>query len=37
MKGAHRTPMRRALQTALAARPDLKRRTTIDVDPMTVL
>jgi primosomal protein N' (replication factor Y) len=37
MKGAHRTPMRRALQAALAARPDLKRRTTIDVDPMTVL
>lgn len=37
MKGTNRTPMRRALQTVLAARPDLKRRTTIDVDPMTVL
>ena len=37
MKGPHRTPMRRALQTVLAARPELKRRTTIDVDPMSVL
>jgi primosomal protein N' (replication factor Y) len=37
MKGANRTPMRRALQTVLAARPEVKRRTTIDVDPITVL
>ncbi|MGB2716727.1 MAG: primosomal protein N' [Vicinamibacterales bacterium] len=37
MKGPSRTPMRRALQTVLEARPELKRRTTIDVDPMTVL
>jgi primosomal protein N' (replication factor Y) (superfamily II helicase) len=37
MKGANRTPMRRALQTVLESRPELKRRTTIDVDPMSVL
>lgn len=37
MKGANRTPMRRALQTVLDSRPELKRRTTIDVDPMSVL
>ena len=37
MKGANRTPMRRALQTVLESRPEIKRRTTIDVDPMTVL
>jgi hypothetical protein len=29
--------MREALVAALAARPDLARRTTIDVDPLSVL
>jgi primosomal protein N' (replication factor Y) len=37
MKGTHRTAMRQAVQTVLAARPDLQRRTIVDVDPMTVL
>jgi primosomal protein N' (replication factor Y) len=37
MKGTHRTAMRKAVQTVLAARPDLQRRTIVDVDPMTVL
>jgi hypothetical protein len=29
--------MRAAMDKALAARPDLKRRTIVDVDPMSVL
>ncbi|HET7618716.1 MAG TPA: primosomal protein N' [Vicinamibacterales bacterium] len=37
MKGTHRTVMRKALQAVLATRPDLQRRTIVDVDPMTVL
>jgi primosomal protein N' (replication factor Y) (superfamily II helicase) len=37
MKGTHRTAMRQALLAALAARPDIKRRTIVDVDPMSVL
>jgi primosomal protein N' (replication factor Y) len=37
VKGAQRTAMRRALQTALEERPDLKRRTIVDVDPINVL
>jgi primosomal protein N' (replication factor Y) (superfamily II helicase) len=37
MKGASRTPMRRALLKVLESRPELKRRTTIDVDPMSML
>jgi hypothetical protein len=37
MKGANRTPMRRALLSVLESRPALKRRTTIDVDPLSVL
>ena len=37
IKGANRTRMREALQAALAARPDLARRTTVDVDPLSVL
>jgi primosomal protein N' (replication factor Y) (superfamily II helicase) len=37
LKGAQRAPMRQALQAALAARPDLRRRAIIDVDPMSVL
>jgi primosomal protein N' (replication factor Y) len=37
MKGAHRGPMRHALVAALAARPDIKRRTIVDIDPMSVL
>jgi primosomal protein N' (replication factor Y) (superfamily II helicase) len=37
MKGTHRGPMRQALLAALAARPDIKRRTIVDIDPMNVL
>ncbi|MBE3075943.1 MAG: primosomal protein N', partial [Actinobacteria bacterium] len=37
IKGTHRASMRSALLTALASRPDLRRRVVIDVDPMTVL
>ncbi|MGE5361536.1 MAG: primosomal protein N', partial [Bacteroidales bacterium] len=37
IKGNHRTAMRQALQAAIAARPDLRRRVTIDVDPLSVL
>jgi primosomal protein N' (replication factor Y) len=37
MKGTHRTAMRQAVLAALASRPDIKRRTIVDVDPMSVL
>ena len=37
MKGTHRAAMREALQAVLAARPEIRRRTIIDVDPMSVL
>jgi primosomal protein N' (replication factor Y) len=37
LKGASRGPMRRALQSALASRPEVARRTIIDVDPVSVL
>jgi primosomal protein N' (replication factor Y) len=37
LKGTNRRAMRVAIQRALAARPDLSRRTTVDVDPQSVL
>jgi primosomal protein N' (replication factor Y) len=37
VKGGQRNAMRRALLSVLDARPDLKRRTIVDVDPMSVL
>ncbi len=37
LKGTSRGPMRQALLAALASRPDLRRRTIVDVDPMSVL
>ena len=37
LKGTHRGPMRQALLAALATRPDIKRRTIVDIDPMNVL
>ena len=37
IKGTHRAAMRQALMKVLADRPDLKRRTIVDVDPMSVL
>jgi primosomal protein N' (replication factor Y) (superfamily II helicase) len=37
VKGTQRNAMRSALMTVLDVRPELKRRTLVDVDPMTVL
>ncbi|MBA3296189.1 MAG: primosomal protein N', partial [Acidobacteria bacterium] len=37
IKGKNRAAMRMALLAALAARPELRRRTIVDVDPMSVL
>jgi primosomal protein N' (replication factor Y) len=37
LKGTRRTAMREALQQALAASPELQRRVTVDVDPLSVL
>jgi primosomal protein N' (replication factor Y) len=37
LKGANRAGMRRALQAALASRPEIARRTIVDVDPVSVL
>ena len=37
IKGTHRAAMRQALLAALAARPEIRRRTIVDVDPMSVL
>ncbi len=37
LKGSHRPAMRQALQAVLSTRPDIRRRTMVDVDPMTVL
>ncbi|CAN5662382.1 primosomal protein N' [soil metagenome] len=37
LKGTHRTSMREALQNVLAERPEIRRRTMVDVDPMSVL
>ena len=37
MKGTQRAPMRKALMTALESRTEIRRRTIVDVDPMSVL
>ena len=37
LKGRRRRPMREAVQAAIARRPALRRRVTVDVDPLTVL
>jgi primosomal protein N' (replication factor Y) len=37
IKGMNRKKIREALQSALAARPDLQRRVVVDVDPLSVL
>jgi len=37
VKGSNRRRIRRALQAALATRPDLQRRIVVDVDPLNVL
>ena len=37
LKGTHRVAMREALEQALAADPELRRRVTVDVDPVSVM
>jgi primosomal protein N' (replication factor Y) (superfamily II helicase) len=37
IKGTHRTSMRKALMDVLSTRPEIKRRTIVDVDPVSVL
>ena len=37
VKGSHRATMRKSLVAALDARPEIRRRTIVDVDPMSVL
>jgi primosomal protein N' (replication factor Y) len=37
IKGSHRPTMRQALQKVLASRPEIRRRTIVDVDPTSVL
>ena len=37
LKGTHRGAMRKALLSALEARPEIKRRTIVDVDPVSLL
>ena len=37
IKGTHRGAMRKSLVSVLAARPEIRRRTSVDVDPMSVL
>jgi len=37
IKGTHRAAMRKALVAVLASRPEIRRRASVDVDPMSVL
>jgi primosomal protein N' (replication factor Y) (superfamily II helicase) len=37
LKGSHRTAMREAVDGALAAQPDLRRRVAVDIDPVSIL
>ena len=37
LKGTRRAEMRNALRTVLAAMPEVRRRITVDVDPLSVL
>jgi hypothetical protein len=37
IKGRQRAAMRESLRAVLAAMPELRRRVTVDVDPLTVL
>ena len=37
LKGTHRGAMRKALRSALEARPEIRRRTVVDVDPVSLL
>ena len=37
LKGTHRGSMREAVLAALAAEPDMRRRVSIDIDPVSIL
>jgi primosomal protein N' (replication factor Y) len=37
IKGTNRKKVREALQSALAARPELQRRVVVDIDPLSVI
>jgi primosomal protein N' (replication factor Y) len=37
LKGTHRPSMRESLIAALAAEPDMRRRVSIDIDPVSIL
>ena len=37
LKGSHRASMREAVQAALAAEPDMRRRVSVDIDPVSIL
>jgi primosomal protein N' (replication factor Y) len=37
LKGSHRAQMRQAVLAALAAEPELRRRVSVDVDPVSIL
>jgi primosomal protein N' (replication factor Y) len=37
LKGTHRAAMREAVEAAIAAQPDLRRRISVDVDPVSIL
>jgi primosomal protein N' (replication factor Y) len=37
LKGSHRASMREAVLAALAAEPDMRRRVSIDIDPVSIL
>ena len=37
IKGTHRPTMRKALMSVLSSRPEIRRRTIVDVDPVSVL
>jgi primosomal protein N' (replication factor Y) (superfamily II helicase) len=37
LKGSHRASMREAVQAALAAEPEMRRRVSVDIDPVSIL
>ena len=37
LKGSHRASMREAVLAAIAAEPDMRRRVSIDIDPVSIL
>jgi primosomal protein N' (replication factor Y) (superfamily II helicase) len=37
LKGSHRAAMREAVEAAMAAQPELRRRVAVDIDPVSIL